>query len=511
MFCTKCSHENPDDAKFCNACGAQIYTVAKQPQSEPILLTSDTKTRTMKKEPDQGKKKTFGNTALRGFCVIFMFGLVTLITVAAVSEFGTVEYSPSPNYSEKLYLTYRLIAALWGPSSSSPPTPPAEVSSSASMAEASASVEAVTGTSEPNFNQAPKKSSQHPSDSPASALRSGFIKYTGPGGESFDYLPDIFTPVSGRVGEFIGSDGWTKVVVTSTPNDKQRTIEELFDSARSACEHNGNTCTANAPRGQPYCLQKKEYFVVSCNQPEQHFYSKAALSPMGSEIYTLTITSPLTASLAGYKGVSRMVRSFRPGSDSPMPSPDNSGNGASTQPSGADTPGAQASSPEYSASAAAPVEHFVPGTSPIWYRIGSPYRSDTTAPLKYWSIADLHKNQKGCVEEMQSILSFAQSTGSDVNPERCVSESDPSWDGYKVRWLLYQGNEPKAGDRLASGLLGSFQTKAACEAVKQRYEAIPTDQRSLLGSDVGVLVDHNVPADAPVSCIEPTEARTLVA
>lgn len=44
MFCPKCGHENPDEAKFCGRCGAAITVTATVPTSpiSPVPQTSST-------------------------------------------------------------------------------------------------------------------------------------------------------------------------------------------------------------------------------------------------------------------------------------------------------------------------------------------------------------------------------------------------------------------------------------------------------------------------------------
>lgn len=135
-------------------------------------------------------------------------------------------------------------------------------------------------------------------------------KYVGERGESFNYLSQNFVAPSNAKGVLKSSDGNTTADVTSKDKPNGISIQELFNDARRACEKPGFPCRSNVGPGEPYCIQKGNYFVVTCNKPGEGFYTRTALSPRGQRLYTLTVRSSVIDKPSGL-----FPNSFRPGMD----------------------------------------------------------------------------------------------------------------------------------------------------------------------------------------------------
>ena len=75
MYCTKCGKLLPDDATFCDACGA---TFAPEPEQGPELIYEQPKPREQKPEPTNALKKWVRDQGL--FCLIAKAVAVTVMT-----------------------------------------------------------------------------------------------------------------------------------------------------------------------------------------------------------------------------------------------------------------------------------------------------------------------------------------------------------------------------------------------------------------------------------------------
>jgi endonuclease YncB( thermonuclease family) len=132
-----------------------------------------------------------------------------------------------------------------------------------------------------------------------------WIKYVGEQGESVDYLFQKVLPASDAPGVLKGIDGSITASVTSQAIGN-KSLLDLFTVARGPCEAQGARCESNVVLGEPFCIQKDDYFVVTCKTSSGNLFARTALSPGGRKVYTLTVTGPANVINS---------RSFRAGMD----------------------------------------------------------------------------------------------------------------------------------------------------------------------------------------------------
>lgn len=79
MFCTRCGHELPPDAKFCTACGAKVKAAGEAEKPKPTAVSAQKQT---------GEKQSGGVKELFQIIValggIILCGLVLLIMIQGI-------------------------------------------------------------------------------------------------------------------------------------------------------------------------------------------------------------------------------------------------------------------------------------------------------------------------------------------------------------------------------------------------------------------------------------------